>query len=202
MERQEHSQLELFSQGREQRQVKSNPGFSSAFLNYISNYERIILIIIGFVITGIISFCLGVERGKTIVMPRIDSHFDIAQDPGLKSPSSRMIQNQKPVAPVIISSEIGLSAKQTVKPIPEKNVVILKTQLQSKGFTIQLACYGTRTNAERETESLKKKGFLPLILSKGGYNVVCVGNFSNMETAKSSLSKLRQNYRDCYIRRL
>lgn len=171
MEKPKHSQLELFYQGQDLNEKKANPQLSNSFWVYIRNYERIILIIIGFIITGVISFCLGVERGK----------FDVAQKYELKSP-----------APVIEKAAQPVNVKdETVQP-----------EIQEGGYTIQVASYQTKTNAEREKESLEKKGFSALILSKGKYIIVCVGNFSDKEKAKSLQLRLRQNYRDCYIRRL
>jgi len=178
MEREKHSQLELFYQGQEFNEKKPDSRLSNSFWVYISNYEKIILVVIGFIITGIISFCLGVEKGKTITGPKFNPQFDIVQKQELKS------QELKPLSP-----------KKQVMPQPQ-------IQEQESGYTVQVASFRTKTNAEKEMEGLKKKGFSALIVSKGEYMIVCVGSFSDKETAKSLLSQLRQKYRDCYIRRL
>jgi cell division protein FtsN len=201
-EKTRHSQLELFCQGQDLNEKNPNSGLSSSFWVYIGNYEKIILIIIGFIITGIISFCLGVERGKTITSPRINSHFDIAQKQESKSASLEIGRNKKGTKTESVKSERGMPAQKEIRPILPKQEVIPQPQAQDGGYTIQVASYQTRTNAEKETEKLKKKGFSALILSKGEYIIVCVGNFSNKETAKSLQLQLRQNYQDCYIRRL
>lgn len=193
-EKQRHSQLELFYQGQDLNEKKPNSQLSNSFWVYISNYEKIILMVIGFIITGIISFCLGVERGKTITIPKFNPQFDIAEKQELKPPALVIGRNKKVAQPA--------SIKEELKPALPKREIIPQPQIQEGGYTIQVASYQTKTNAERETAILKKKGFSPLILSKSGYMVVCVGNFSKKETAKSLLSQLRQNYRDCYIRRL
>jgi len=175
-EKDEHSQLELFCQGKDPNEKRPGSRLSNSFWVYISNYEKIILVVIGFIITGIISFCLGVEKGKRVTSPELNRRFDIAQKQELKS------QELKP-----------LSTKREVIPLP---------QIQEGGYTVQVASFQTKRNAEIETEKLKKKGFSALVLSKGEYIIVCVGNFSDKETAKSLLPRLKQNYRDCYIRRL
>ncbi len=94
-ERARHSQLELFYQGQDLNEKKPNSQFSNSFWVYISNYEKIILMVIGFIITGIISFCLGVERGKTITIPKLNPRFDIAEKQELKPPALVIGRNKK-----------------------------------------------------------------------------------------------------------
>lgn len=73
-----------------------------------------------------------------------------------------------------------------------------------QNYTIQLASCRTKVSAQKEAELLRKSGFSPLILSKGSYIVVCVGNFSNQQAAKTLVSELkkRKRYQDCLVRRL
>jgi len=170
MESQNNSQLELFSQTKNLSDLKARKA-GNPFLAYIWNYEKTILTIIGLVTMSIISFSLGVEKGKRLSMAKFNSRLDIA-----------------------------LTAPASIPKVTEK--VEEKVEEKAPGYTIQLASYKTKTHAQKETELLKKKGLSPLVLSKGSYAVLCVGNFSNRETAQSLLSELRKRYRDCYIRRL
>lgn len=69
MEKENYSQLELFSQvGR--RNDPADPA-NRSFLNYLRSYEMILLVIIGFIIIGIVCFSLGVESGKRQAVKRI-----------------------------------------------------------------------------------------------------------------------------------
>jgi cell division protein FtsN len=179
MEKANFSQLELFRQNKSDADFRVHRG--SAFFNNIRKYEKTILLIIGFIITGIISFSLGVENGKSQVAAKIDSHMDIA----LKSePSEKRV---------------------VFRPL-EKQEGIRNEQVQPKeyieNYTIQVASFQTKTSAQREIEVLKKKGLNTKVLSKSGYTILCVGNFSNKEKATSLLSQLKKQYRDCFIRRL
>ena len=45
------------------------------------------------------------------------------------------------------------------------------------GYTIQLASYKSKSFAQKEAELLKKKGFVPLVIPKGSYTILCVGKF-------------------------
>jgi len=176
MEKTAYSQLELFSQTKEPGQAKTN--FSSSFMSFIWNYEKTILLLIAFIITGIVAFALGMDRGRRMAkIPTADSK-QLAVKPQVKLP---------------------LSAGQ--KEIIE-NKVPAPIQGGAGSYTIQVASYQNNTYAQKEAGALKMKGFSPLITSKGKYIIVCVGNFPNQTTAKSLLSQLKKRYQDCYIRRL
>jgi cell division septation protein DedD len=77
-------------------------------------------------------------------------------------------------------------------------------QLSSGSYTIQLASYMNTKDAQAAAQSLRKKGFTAVILTKGKYSVLCVGRFSNKEKAQALLSEFRKNssYKDSFIRRL
>lgn len=62
MERKTPAQLELFSEIKSHGRFSS--GASNSFFGYINKNERAILVLIGFIVVGITSFCLGVEKGK------------------------------------------------------------------------------------------------------------------------------------------
>jgi hypothetical protein len=161
-EKEDNLQLELFTQSKDTSDSRSRT-FSKSFLAYIWNYEKTILIIIAVVITGIVSFSLGVEKGKRLAMLE-------------NSPAGFVEQREEVIK----------------QPVP----------IEKENYVIQLASYKIKTHAQKEVELLKKRGLSPLVLSKGSYIVLCVGNISNKETARSLLSELKKRYRDCYITRL
>lgn len=168
MERPSHSQLELFSQSKDYPPAVKR-SLNKVFFGYIRGYEKVLLAIIGFMITGIVSFSLGVEKGKKLTISSIP---DV------------------PVKPTMTEK----IEKQDTRP-----------SIQEQGlynYTIQVASYQSRTSAEKEAQTLRKKGHPPLILPKGKYSVVCVGNFADKKMATAMLSELKKRYRDCFIRRL
>ncbi len=177
----EYGQLELFSQAKGNNQGKPHTS-KKAFIGYISKYEKAILIIIGCVITGIASFSLGVEKGKRFIMLKTDSQLDIAVK---ASPSLPLPQPQQ------------IAKDLQYQPVKKDE---LKEYIQN--YTIQVASFMNRINAQKEADILKRKGLSPVVLSKGKFSIVCVGNFSKREEAESLLPKLRKQYQDCHIRRL
>ena len=202
MNKEDLSQLELFSQGNGSQQAgRNDPAFSVSFLSYIRVYEKVIFVLIGFLITAVIAFCFGVERGKTMAKEVTNARMDVAQAPvqaGLPSVAPKVVapvvapQKQYPVAAV--PSGMVASSRQ----LPASRVV----SGQQGGFTVQVGSYAESAQAMRESASLKKKGFNALLVRKGKYMVLCVGNFTSKENAQSVLSQLKRTYGDCYIRRL
>jgi len=174
MENTDNSQLELFSQTKDSASLKAT-GRSRAFLTYIWGYEKTILTIVAVIITGVISFSLGVEKGKRLSSLG-STRLDIASAVG------------KTEAKPLISR---------IQPIQEN-----KPKNDNATFTIQLASYKTKSYAQKEAQALKKKGLSAQVLSKKGYSVLCVGSFVSKEEALRMLSELKKRYQDCHIRRL
>lgn len=164
-------QLELFSSFEDSDNLRNQPHRSS-FLANIWHYEKIILAIIGMFIIGIVSFSLGVEKGKkTSQLKNLPSDIATKQE----NPDTKHTD--------------AINFKKEELP-------------QKQNYVIQLASYKTRSFAQKEAEALKKKGFSPILFSKSGYTVLCIGNFANKKKAQSILSELKKRYKDCYVRRL
>jgi cell division septation protein DedD len=176
----DNQQLELFSQG-EDNAKSASLRRSNPFVSSIRKSERLIITAIVFAITGIISFSLGVEKGKRIALtekPGAAHSFDLA------ATRPKAISPQPVAVPVAGQPPVEVSAA---------------TQ---QGYTIQLASYKNLSSAQLEAQTLKKRGLSPLILTKSGYKVLCVGKFNNKETAQQLLSELSKRYEGCRIRRL
>jgi len=193
MDKENNSQLELFSRGKAYGDTKSGATHKS-FLGYIRGYEKTLLMIIAFIITVIVSFSLGVEKGKRTQIANSGTRLDLA----LKAQPAAVKTAPLPAQPA------KLPAPQP-QPVLEKRNVIPQQESQEymhNYYTIQLASYQNKTSARKEAEALKKRGLTPLIMSKGKFSVLCVGNFPNKKTAESLLVELKKRYRDCLIRRL
>ena len=187
MDKQTDLQFELFS-GEKNLPLSASNKRGPSFFKRMRDYEKIILMIIGITLTAIISFSLGVEKGKKIASLNTNSRFDL----GMQTQQPLPKQAVKQPAPVILQPQLSIKNNSTDKQeVAEKNL-----------FTIQLASYKTKSHAEKEAQALKKKGLSPLILTKGSYIVLCVGSFSNKETAQSLLTQLEKRYNGCRLRRL
>jgi hypothetical protein len=192
MERTDYTQLELFSQIKDYAETKIR-STGKSFFSYVRNYEKAILIVIGLLITGIVAFSLGVERGKRLAS--LNNVNRIIDKQGFQTVPSN-INPSSIIPPLKIPAQPTTGKPQDTKQPQPKN--------SQENFTIQLASYQSRISAQKEAEKLKKKGLPTLILSKGKYTVLCVGNFSDREKARSILSELKKQkrYADSFIRRL
>jgi hypothetical protein len=183
------SQLELFSQS-SKGPLNLKTEKNSRFLSYIWTYEKTILTIIGFIITGVISFSMGVEQGKGSISRKNNYNFDIAK------------QTQAPLAKEDTRQEPAIKETEKAIKIMPAEGIITKSPAQLENYTIQVASYRTTKHAQNEVEALRRKGLSSSVLPKGDYVVVCVGKFSDKKTAKSLLTELKKQYQDCFVRRL
>jgi hypothetical protein len=181
-------QLELFSQTKEGSRHK--PAVSGSLLRRLRVYEKTILFSMGFIITAVVAFSLGVEKGKDLAILKSVSRFDMAKQ-------KRAQFNQ---AKNILKEKQSLTESKSPAAIPKQDSNIPKEA--PKNYTIQLASYSNKIYAQREADTLKKKGLKPLILPKGRYVILCVGSFSDKANARTLLSDLEKQYRDCFIRRI
>jgi len=69
-------------------------------------------------------------------------------------------------------------------------------------YTIQVETFKNRQLAFRKAQKLMEEGFSPMAFAKGSYIILCVGKFSNQESAQPLLIKLQRAYANCRIRRL
>jgi hypothetical protein len=147
VEKQDYSQSELFAQGSNsgqyQPQVPKNP-----FFLRIRGYEKVMLLIMGLILVSIVSFSLGVEKGKRVALAKNNS-------------------------------SIG-----------------------QYSYTIQVAAFKSKELALRQAQVLAKNGLTPLAFAKDNTIILCVGKFSNQESAQPLLTVLQRTYAGCRIRRL
>jgi septal ring-binding cell division protein DamX len=177
------SQMELFSQiktGEAGNTPSSNP-----FLSFILSYEKTMLVIIGFIITGVICFCVGVEKGKKLAM--LESRPAIEQPPAAAPMHVAPRQTTHNAAP-----------QEEKIPAPSQAT----TQDSDDNYTIQVASYQSKASASKQANVLLKKGLAAHVRSKGSYSILCIGKFNSKEKAKAVLTELKKSYGDCYIRRL
>jgi len=187
MERGTTSQLELFDSLRDSGGPRFRPA-RRQFFNFLHGYEKNILLFISFLVVGLLSFSLGVERGKRLALAV----------PGGSAPAAE--PRQAVLTPAPQATGDILIAK---RPVLLQATPVL--QATTGRFTVQLASYKTRIAAEKEAGLLKKKGFSPFVLAKGNYTVLCVGNFNNREEARSfflAQIKKQTRFQDYLIRRL
>lgn len=162
-------------------------------LEKVRDYQKLIFKCIAFMLVSLVSFSLGVEKGKKAVQ---------MLRPALEQASPKETADvtvEQKIPPTITHTPIDIRIVASSKPKP----AVLKEKSEKKAnYTIQVASISKAKNVKGELTSLKNKGYSVFSLVKGKYTVICVGRFNAKEDAKNSLEKLRNKYPDCQIRRL
>lgn len=171
------TQLEIFNIKENVSDKKQN-NFSSLF-QYLIKYEKFIFSGVAFIVTFLIAYSVGFEKGKSINLAAV------------KNTSQRTLN--------VIAKDALNQNKENKKAEATYVTVVKQTQTPKGPYVIQVASYIKESLAKKEMLALKNKGFNPLIANKGKFVVVYVGNFSDKLEAQSSLKKLKASYRDCFI---
>jgi len=123
----------------------------------------------------IVSFALGVERGKKYMI--ID-----------------LREVQKP-APVVSSETVQEPPKEDFKMEKADKAIDI-----SKPYTIQLISYKKRELAEDKVEELKKVGLEADILERNSWYQVIVGAYVDRKSAEADFKKFSKIYKGCFLR--
>ncbi|MFC1703405.1 SPOR domain-containing protein [Candidatus Omnitrophota bacterium] len=179
-------QYEFFRGAKESHQEQSKRNFIDIFRISL-NPEHVVLGAVFLILTVIISFSIGVEKGKTVV-----------------AKENKAVPLEQPVAtPVPVTQKTGPTQEAISTPPVEEAVATIKTKEIKLGkYTVQVASFKKESFAEKEAQRLQKLGHEILVMPKGKYNIVCVGNFETKKEAERLIGTLKKQYNDCYIRRL
>ncbi len=181
---------------------RQNNNSGNMFINCLRDHEKIVILIISFIITGAISFSLGVERGKKMA---VFQTMDIRIEAAAAKPQAAPILNQKDILKNKTDDTIKTRLASLPQPSPvqdNKNEFLVKASGKIARYTIQLASYKNSSTAQKEAQKLQSNGHTTLILTKGNYIILCVGNFADKKIATIKLSELKKKYHDGILRRL
>ncbi|MBL7196886.1 MAG: SPOR domain-containing protein [Candidatus Omnitrophica bacterium] len=181
-------QLEIFEQGpRVKKEIKTHrdiSGKTSEFKFPTQLYIKFACLII----VIIMSFALGVERGKIISRKEISTRFQADS----KSPE--------------ITKNIATKDEKIQKqPVDNKKLEkkVKDEKIQTSGYIIQVASYKKNSSyIEKEITKLQRNGYDTLTISGGEYMGICAGKFTNKKEAQKHQKELQRTYKDCFIRKL
>lgn len=144
--------------------------------------DKLYLSAVFFIIIFVVSFSLGVEKGKRINLANLKT----------QPIESKKVMQKEPL-PASIEKSKDEVERETITETPTQPEVI---------YAIQLASYSRKDIAEEEAKKLGKKGFKPFLIQKGKYLVLYVGKFKTKKEARSVAHSLKSRYSDCLIRKL
>jgi cell division septation protein DedD len=189
----DRSQFELFPGSSSHLGAQASPS-RPPIKDLTLSIENIIVLCIVLVMTYVLFFSFGVERGR------------------------RLKQAQAPVEEVLPAGKIEVLAspqvdapEQTARPVTQPAVQTKEQVLQvplereltdEELFTIQIASFKSETSARKEVERLGNTGHESFVVAKGDYSIVCIGKFAMRDEAKKASAKLKSKYKDLLVRRL
>jgi len=155
-------------------------------------YERLILFIAASCVLLVISFCLGVERGKNVVIPERFNR-ESRDVPSLRGPATNHGGDEAILSP---------NKKVAAVPQPKKTVKLVPAPPASDtAYSIQVATYIKKDTAEDELLRLKRDGLPAYMTQMGKFYLLTVGDYANREEAKKVEGKLKIRYNDCFVKK-
>ncbi len=148
------------------------------------SYEIVIVSCILILMTTILSFAIGFERGKTISKQPVGASTERLTKKSVSEKNTVIADPEKPTL-----------REQTEKSIPLE---------QKRNFAIQLIAYAKKDYALKEVEKLKKIGYTPFMNQGGKFFLVSIGPYVNRENAKRALKRVKSKslYQDAFIKRI
>jgi len=183
----EQRQKDLFDDyGRQRKQSKRLQDMLPKKVSFSFSLEHLVFLGIGAMMTMVLLFALGVEKGRRLVLGHDLTKRTAISEPKRSEPETVLTARKEPLK----------KAEEAVKADPAK-----LPDRAEREYTIQTATFRRKASAEEEASRLKKDGFEPYVIAKGDFFQVCVGNFRNKEDADKHLVKLRLRYKDCFIKK-
>jgi len=139
----------------------------------------VILVILGF----IVSFALGVEKGKRQHASQEAMHPVEVVETAEKVEFKKTDASREPEI-----EKIG-------KPIQEKPIV-----KKEKPYTIQLVSYKARRDADQKIKRLKAEDIDAFIVHNKKWFQICSGSYANKKEAEKDLNNLSKKYKGCFLR--
>jgi hypothetical protein len=178
-------QFELFPANSATLEDINKPKFLLA--NLTLSLESLVIFTILGIMVALFSFSLGVERGKHLAAQALDERVSVAWNVGARTIAA---------APAVAAVVTGTMAAPVQRPLVNRGFM-----LPTVRYTLQAATYGNEEYAQQDALALKAKHFQPFLIKNGKYWLLCVGNFSNKESAAALLRKLPGEYRSSQVRR-
>jgi len=156
--------------------------------------QSVIILTLCVVMLLVVSFALGVERGKLVAKgtPKApgapwERSAILPADTGTRTSLKKPKQEQIKTA-VAQAKEAETGALKQEKTPPAGN------------YVIQVASFRTKETASRLVETLVKEGWPSFTKTSGDYEVVLAGSYAKKEEAESKIGRLQKKFTDCFVK--
>jgi len=144
------------------------------------------------VVLLVIFFYLGFIRGESV--HRAEVSHKIREIKMLK-------QKQIPPDPPSTAQSASLTYPEKLKSAGGLAGVKTVANPSAKPYTIQVVAYRNEQRALREVSRIYQKGYASRLIKEGNFFVVCVGEFKSKGEASRDFEELKQEYKDCFLRK-
>ena len=158
-------------------------------------HEDMVLGAIGAIMVVMLGFCVGVERGKRIVVASV-TPIPAALPPVGATPMLPAIRPPMAQPRVVAPAAAGGSGAATVG-----SPVSGPTKVVSSRYVVQVATYTARDQAVAAQGRLSQRGVTAALATKGKYHVLYASGFATYAQATAAADRLRTTYRDCFVRK-
>lgn len=180
--------------------------------------DKVLIGTIALLVLFLLTYSLGVERGKRVMEGRFESLFPTQGE--TLSPMTPLVSKSRESDAAPVNDELVLVVEDTaqeetvVEPLPEDSVggtienqtrasaFPLADAARKSDFTVQLVTYLDEADAIREVNRLQSEGHQSFVIPSGRYLQVCANYFTSRSKARSALSRFQatRRYPDAYIR--
>ncbi|MFC1548537.1 SPOR domain-containing protein [Candidatus Omnitrophota bacterium] len=159
--------------------------------------EYVVIIAIGILMLAIVSYAVGVERGKRLsgIGPEEPTKESV-----ITSEEKDVRDMPVPVKEEAKSVQKRERAKTDVEKAPAQKRRTVVRKVESV-YLIQLASFRNQDAAVKEAVKLNQKGIATEIAKSGDWYQVYAAGYRTIEEARDAKKKLSVDYKDCFIRR-
>jgi len=198
-------QFELFPSTKSKN---AEPGKKTLFFRpLVLKGESLIVLAAVLIMSMVVSYSLGVEKGKKSSFA--DARRQLVEwkkelEASLQAKYRKMAQ----AAPAPVESqrvEVTNDSSPTTYNSDSNTASHDSVPIEKKvdnQYTIQVASFKLEKHAKQEALTLQNKGFETLVMPKGSYMIVCVGQFKERNEAKDFSRQLKREYKDLLVRRM
>lgn len=172
--------------------------------------ENIVIIAVGLLVLVIVSYAVGVEKGKRLPVlgdVRIASRVK-GQGSREQSVEHREEEPESKNEEIEDEEQVLESQPQDIeeKLISDSRILLLEeepiAEPEESKYIIQLASFNGAQFAEEEINKLERRGVRADSTKKGQWYQVYAVGFQTIDQAREAKRGLIDDYEDCYIRRM
>lgn len=177
--------------------------------------DQILFIFIGLLVTVVIVYTMGVERGKRFERTKVSRSYSGV----MQAPVAVSLSREPLISPMSVDLSLASSASTPVQsatavkkafPHSEASSMIpakladLSAKPNGK-YTLQIIAYKQKSIAEALNQKLQKQGLHSFVYQAGQYYNVCADGFESRQQAAAYLKDLKTNKiapSDAYVRNM